>query len=331
MSDTDQRVPPPQGPATPQGLTGQAAPPVPGRVRGRKPKVAKQNMDNATAYLMLAPMVLLLAVFVIVPFINAGYISFFDWSFYVESTFVGFRNYVNIATDPDFLASVGRGLLFALMVVPTGMILAFLFANVVRGMGRRMAGFVKTSIYIPTIISGVIASIVFTLIYDYAGGILNWFLGLFGVEAIGWLADPSIALPALAVPAVWIGFGITALIMLAGMLDIPESYYESASLEGASGWQQMIFITLPMLKNVILYLLIAGFTAAIQQFELPLVMTKGGPLNATLLPNLYIFNHFTEDERQGPAIAAALLLFIVLGTISAAIFKVLNSEKSIEG
>lgn len=280
---------------------------------------------------MLAPMVIGLTIFVIIPFINAGFISFFDWSFYLPSTFVGLRNYINISTDPDFLASIGRGLLFALMVVPTGMVLAFLFANVVRGLGRRMADIVKTSIYIPTIISGVIASIVFTVIYDHAGGILNAFLGLFGVEAIPWLADPSIALPALAVPAVWIGFGITALIMLAGMLDIPESYYESAQLDGANWFQQMIFITIPLLKNVILYLLIAGFTAAIQQFELPLVMTKGGPLNSTLLPNLYIFNHFTEDERQGPSIAAALLLFIVLGSISAAIFKVLNSEKSIDG
>lgn len=301
------------------------------RHRGRRRGRPLGRGDGSIAYLMLLPIVALLAIFVIAPFVNAAYISFFDWSFYLPSEFVGLQNYVNIATDPDFLASVGRGLLFALIVVPVGMVLAFLFANVVRGMGRRLASVVKTSIYIPTIMSGVIASIVFSLIYDYAGGILNAFLGLFGVDAVAWLADPAIALPALTVPAIWIGFGVTALIMLAGMLDIPESYYEAAALEGANWWQQMVYITIPLLKNVILYLLIAGFTAAIQQFELPLVMTKGGPLNATLLPNLYIFNHFTEDERQGPAIAAALLLFLVLGTISAFIFRVLNSEKSIEG
>lgn len=312
-----------------------AARPDPSRRRraGRVPLAGGGRLERAdrTAYLMLAPIVVLLGIFVLAPFVNAAYISFFDWSFYLPSVFVGFDNYVNIATDPDFLASVGRGLLFAAIVVPVSLVLAFLFANVVRGMGRRLASVVKTAIYIPTIMSGVIASIVFTIIYDYAGGVLNAFLGLFGVDPVAWLADPSIALPALTVPAVWIGFGVTALIMLAGMLDIPESYYEAASLEGANGWQQMVYITIPLLKNVILYLLIAGFTAAIQQFEIPLVMTKGGPLNATLLPNLYIFNHFTEDERQGPAIAAALLLFLVLGTISAVIFKLLNSEKSIEG
>lgn len=295
-----------------------------------------RRKDNRTAFLMLSPMLLLLGVFVIIPFFNAAYISLFDWSFYLPSEYVGLRNYTNIATDPDFVESIGRGLKFALMTVPTSLVLAFLFASVVRGLGRRMASAVKTSIYIPTIISSVIAAIVFTLIYDYAGGILNWFLELvlspfMEFEAVGWLADPALALPALAVPAVWIGFGITALIMLAGMLDIPESYYEAAQMEGANWWQQMVYITIPMLRNVVLYLLITGFVVAIQQFELPLVMTNGGPLNSTLMPNLYIFNRFTNDERQGPAIAAALLLFLVLGAISVAIFRVLSSEKSVDG
>lgn len=280
---------------------------------------------------MLAPMVILLTIFVIVPFVNAVRLSLYNWSFYKPSEFVGLRNFVAVLTSPDFIGSIGRGLYFAVMVVPTGMILAFVFANLVKGLGRAVAGFVKTSIYIPTIISGVIASIVFTIIYDYSGGILNWFLGLFGVDPVPWLADPSIALPALALPAVWLGFGITALIMLAGMLEIPDSYYEAAALDGAGWFQQMIFITIPSMKNVILYLLVAGFTAAIQEINLPLVMTQGGPLNATLLPNLYLFNHFTQDTYQGQPIAGALLLFVVLGAISAAIFSVVNSDKAMDG
>ena len=287
--------------------------------------------DTKLAYLMLAPMVILLIVFVIIPFINAFRLSFYNWSFYKPSEFVGMRNFVAVLESPDFIGSIGRGLYFAAMVVPSGMILAFIFANIVKGLGGKIAGFVKTSVYIPTIISGVIASIVFTLIYDYAGGILNWFLGLFGVEPIAWLADPSIALPALAVPAVWLGFGITALIMLAGILDIPDSYYEAASLDGAGWFKQMIFITIPSMKNVLLYLLVAGFTAAIQEINLPLVMTQGGPLNATLLPNLYLFNHFTQDTYQGQPIAGALLLFVVLGAISAVIFAVVNSDKAVDG
>lgn len=292
---------------------------------------AGRGRDTRLAYLMLAPMVLLLIIFVMIPFINAARLSFFNWSFYKPSEYVGFQNFIAALESPDFIGSIGRGMYFAAMVVPAGMVLAFVFANIVRGLGKRLAGFVKTAVYIPTIISGVIASIVFTVIYDYAGGILNWFLGLFGVEPVAWLANPSLALPALAVPAVWLGFGITALIMLAGILDIPESYYEAAALDGAGWFRQMIFITIPSLKNVLLYLLIAGFTAAIQEINLPLVMTQGGPLDSTLLPNLYIFNHFTQDTYQGQSIASALLLFIVLGAISAAIFSVVNSDKAVDG
>jgi len=304
---------------------------VPARRGSRKIAGRRRHRDNLIAYLMLAPVVILLIIFVIIPLISAGYLSFFNWSFYRASEYVGFRNFVNVLQSPDFLASIGRGLLFATMVVPTVMILAFLFANIARGLGGRIAGFVKTSIYIPTIISGVIVAIVFTIIYDYSGGVLNWFLGLFGIQPIAWLADPSIALPALAVPEVWMMFGLTALIMLAGVLDIPDSYYEAAALDGAGWFKQMTYITIPSLKNVILYLLIANFTASLQEINLPLLMTQGGPLNATLLPNLYLFNHFTQDTYQGQPIAGALLLFIVLGAISASIFAVLNSEKAVDG
>lgn len=299
-------------------------------------KAGRLHRSNAVAFAMVAPMIVLLTIFVIIPFFQAAYLSFFDFSFYLPSTFIGLRNYVNVVTDPLFLRSIVQGLEFMVMVVPVGLIFAFLFASVVRGLGRRLASFVKTSIYLPTIVSGVIASITFTLIYDYSGGILNWLLGtilspFMDFEPIPWLGDPAIALPALAAPAIWIGFGITALIMLAGMLDIPEMYYESASLDGANWFRQMIHITIPMLRNVLIYLLIAGCTASVQQLELPLIMTSGGPQNSTLLPNLYIFLHFTQDQRQGQPLAAALMLFLVLGAISALIFRVINSEKSVEG
>lgn len=287
--------------------------------------------DNKIAYIMLLPILILLTVFVIIPFVYAVNVSFYDWSFYQDSVYVGLRNFSNVLTDPLFTKSILIGLRFALMVVPAQLLLAFLFAHVIKGLGKRLSGFVKTSIYIPTIISGIIASIVFAFIYDYNAGLANYFLELIGMEKVAWLADVRTALGSIAVPVVWLGFGITALIMLAGLLDIPESYYEAAELEGAGVFARMIRITLPLMKNVILYLLVIGFTGAIQQFELPLVMTGGGPIDETLTPNLYIFNHFKNDVLVGHSIASALLLFLVLGTISAIIFKVLNSDKAVDG
>ena len=120
---------------------------------------------------MLAPVLILLTIFVIVPTISAIYLSFFNWSFYQESEFVGLRNFVNVLTDPEFRAAIRRGLLFVLMTLPVQLLLSFLIASFVTGVGRRLATTLKIAVYIPTIISAVITSITFALIYEYSGGL----------------------------------------------------------------------------------------------------------------------------------------------------------------
>ncbi|WP_420113729.1 carbohydrate ABC transporter permease [Pseudactinotalea sp.] len=291
----------------------------------------RRRRDNKVAFLMLAPALILLSIFVLWPLVYAWTVSFYNWSFYEESVFVGLRNFRMVLNDPVFWASIGRGLRFSIIVVPSILIIAFLFANLVKSMGAKMATVLKVSIYIPTVISGVIASIVFVLIYEYRQGLLNWMLSHVGIADQAWLGSAKLALGALTVPAIWLGLGLASLIMLAGLLDIPESYYEAAELEGANWWQRTRFITIPLMKNITLYLLVTSFVATIQQYELPLIMTSGGPTQATLLPNLLIFQRFTNDLYVGYSIAAALLLFLVLGGLSAVIFRVINSEKAVDG
>ncbi|MFT4030188.1 MAG: sugar ABC transporter permease [Protaetiibacter sp.] len=277
---------------------------------------------------MLAPALIGLGVFVLWPMVYSAYLSFFNWNFYKDPEFVGFNNFRLVLTDPAFVASIGRGLVFALIVVPIQLVLAFAFATVVSGVGRRVATILKVSIFIPTVISTVIAAIIFFLIYQYTGGIANWVIGWFGIEPLAWLGDPNLALPATAVPAIWIGLGIAALIMLSALLDIPVTYFEAAELDGANWWQRTVHITIPQMRNILLYLTIAGFVANVQQFEIPLVLTKGGPQQSTTLPNLLIFTHFRDDITTGYSIAAAFLLFIVMGTISAVIFRFLSSAQA---
>ncbi|KQR40256.1 MULTISPECIES: carbohydrate ABC transporter permease [Microbacterium] len=291
---------------------------------------SRRHRDTKVAYLLLLPLVALLAIFVIWPAIYAGFLSFQNWSFYKEPEFVGLRNFIAVLNDPLFWASVGRGFMFVLMTVPPMLLLAFLFASLVVSVSRRFAGILKVSIYIPTIISSVITSIIFVLMYDYSGGLLNWVLGSFGIDPVAWIGDPKWALLAIAIPAIWLGMGLTSLIMVAAMVDIPTEFYEAAAMEGANWWQKTAYITLPQMKNILLYLLITGFVAAIQQFELPLVMTGGGPLDSTTLPNLFIFNHFRNDINVGYSIAAALVMFVVLGSVSAIVFKFVNSERLVD-
>ncbi len=303
---------------------------LPGRWQERRRHNRFRYRDGRIAYLLILPAVVLLGIFVIWPAVYAGYLSFQDWSFYKDPEFVGFRNFTNVLSDPLFWESIGRGFVFVAMTVPPMLLLAFFFSSLVVSVSRWFAGTLKVSIYIPTIISSVITSIIFVLIYNYSGGILNAMLDGFGIDPIAWIGDPAWALVAIAIPAIWLGMGLTSLIMVAAMVDIPSEYYEAAAMEGANWWQKTRYITLPQMKNVFLYLLITGFVAAIQQFELPLVMTGGGPLNSTTLPNLFIFNHFRNDINVGYSIAAALLLFVVLGTVSALVFRFVNSERLVD-
>lgn len=309
-----------------EGLLGSVA----ANPKEKKRRKGRARSAGVMPYLMVAPALIMLGIFVLWPAVYAGYLSFHDWSFYKDPEFVGVRNYANVLKDPLFWAAVRRGFVFVLMTVPVMLVLAFLFSSLVVSVSKKFASVLKVSIYIPTIISGVIASIIFTLIYNYSGGLLNAALAVFGIDPVAWIGDPKWALLAIAVPAIWLGMGLTSLIMVAGMIDIPQEYYEAAAMEGANWWQKSFYITIPQLKNITLYLLITGFVSAIQQYELPLIMTGGGPLDSTTLPNLFIFNHFRNDINVGFSISAALLLFVVLGTISALVFKFVNSERLVD-
>lgn len=307
------------------------------RRRGRSPReaqqpVAKHLRDNKTAYLMIAPMVILLAVFVIWPLIYSVYLSTFKISFYQDPQFVGLQFYQYVLTSPKFWKSIGVGLYYAVLVVPTGLILALLLASFIKTLSKKAAAYLKVTVYLPAVVSTVVASVLFVFIYQDQG-VANWLLSLINAGPVAWLNDPATALPAIAIPGLWLGFGITTLILLAGLLDIPDSYYESAQLDGANFVQRTWFITIPLLKNVFLYLIVTGFTLAIQMLDLPLIMTGGGPVDATTTPNLFIFNSFRDLTPYATSfsLTASLLLFVVLGAISIVMFRLINSDKAVDG
>lgn len=302
------------------------------KARPRRPRPASYFRDNKTAYLMIAPMVILLGIFVIWPLIYSVYLSGFEISFYQDPVFVGTQFYQYVLEDARFWQSLGVGLAYAAMVVPAGMFISLLVASFIKVLSRKLAGFMKTTIYVPTVISTVVASVLFVFIYQDEG-IANWMLSFLNLGPVAWLNDPSIALAAIAVPGIWLGLGISTLIMLAGLLDIPDSYYESAELDGAGFVKRTWYITIPLLKNLLLYLFVTGFVAALQMLDLPLVMTNGGPVSSTTTPNLFIFNTFRDATPYATSfsLTSALLLFVVLGSISALVFKLINSDKAVDG
>jgi ABC-type sugar transport system permease subunit len=305
------------------------------RARRRRARRSTSHLQrsNLTAYLMIAPMVILLAIFVIYPLGYAVWLSGHRISFYKPAVWVGLDFYRFVLSDPRFWHSLRVGLTYSAMVVPTGLVIALLLASFIKTLSTGVASILKVTVYVPAVIASVLTANIFVLIYQDAG-IANTVVGLFGIGPVAWLNDPSIALAAVAAPGVWLGFGISTLILLAAMLDIPSSYYESASLDGANSFQTMWYITLPLLRNVFVFLTVTGFTVSLQEFLLPLVMTNGGgPVDRTLTPNLFIINSFRDSTPYATSfsLAAALLLFIVLGAISLLIFKAISSVKAVDG
>lgn len=300
--------------------------------RAAKPRRGKLHQSNLTAYLMIAPMVILLGIFVLYPLGYAVYLSGYRISFYKGNEWVGLDFYRFVLDDPRFWASVRTGFTYSAMTVPIGLVLAFLLASLIRNLGRTMGTLLKTTVYVPAVISSVIVAVVFVLVYQDEG-IANWLVGLVGIGPVAWLNDPGIALGAIAAPGVWLGFGISTLILLAAMLDIPQSYYESASLDGAGWFRTNWYVTIPLLRNVFLFLIVTGVVLTLQEFLLPLIMTGGGPVDATNTPNLFIFNSFRDFTPYATSfsLAASLILMAVLGSVSLLIFKAISSVKAVDG
>ncbi|MFR5102048.1 MAG: FGGY-family carbohydrate kinase [Christensenellaceae bacterium] len=186
-------------------------------------KSAWKKDDLLTAYLVLLPSFLLLVTFVIAPLVISVVNSFYDSSAYMDAMWKGMGNYTKVLTDEKFWKSIGVGLKFILSIVPIQLILAFFIAHLVIQLPKHLSSFVKVTVYMPCLLSGIIVGAIFSYIYaSDAGGFLNNLLSKFGVAPIGWTGEPRWALFSVAVAAIWNGLGYTTLVMLGGILDIPR-------------------------------------------------------------------------------------------------------------
>lgn len=291
-----------------------------------------RERNTAAAYLMILPALLMLAVFVIAPMVMAFRYSFFNVTFYKDSTFVGLKNFGIILRTTLFRQSLVNAAKFVLVVVPGMMIIAFLLANALKSLPRAYADFVKTSLYIPGIVSGIAVALIFNFIFNYNAGVINQLLRGAGLGRIAFFNDKWLALFSISAVSVWIGVGGNTILMYAALLNIPSEYYEAASIDGAGTLGKMFFITIPQMKNIFVLICIGLTTGTLQLFDLPYMMTGGGPANQTLTPMLYLYNNYRDiDKGLGYTVAGALIIMVVIGIINSVIFTVIRSEKSLEG
>lgn len=304
-----------------------------GKSKTKEPRFTRmQKREMGVAYLMLLPAVVLLGIFVIAPLVMSVEKSFYDWNFYKDSVFVGLDNFRVIVVNKSFQRAVINALKFVIVLVPLQIVLQFAFAHLLKSLSARFSNVIKTAIYIPGIIAGIIAGIIFMFIFEYKGGLINQLLMSMGLDRITFKNNGFWAMFSVIVPSVWLGFGGGTILNYAGLIGVPGEYYEAASIDGAGSFRKLINITLPQMKNIFVLQCINMTTATLQMFELPMIMTNGGPREQTLTPMLYMYNNFKNTGMSmGHTIAGALLMMVLIALLNSFVFKVIKSEKSIDG
>ena len=276
-----------------------------------------KKKDNLIAYLFLLPSLVVIVVFHIFPTIYSWYISLFNWDLISKhKEFVGFANYGKLFSDADFWKSLFNTVYFAVGTIPAGIILSFLIAY---GLSKKIKGLsiFRTVYFLPVVTSVNAVGMIWLWIYHPDAGILNWFLGLFGISAQKWLLDPVLAMPAVMLMSIWKSLGYNIIIFLVGILSIPGEYYEAAEIDGASGFAAFRYVTVPLVMPSVFFVTLVSLIGAFQTFTQVYMLTpEGGPLKSTMVLVYYLYQNAFVFFKIGYASAISFVIFAVIFTLT---------------
>jgi ABC-type sugar transport system permease subunit len=230
----------------------------------------------------------------------------------------GFGNYIRLFQDALFLKSILNTLIFLLIHIPLQIIVALFLAEVLN-QKIHLRGFFRAAFFLPVVVSGVVVTILWQQLYGFDTGLLNKILVTLGFGKVGWLIDPKIAMPSIAIMATWKNVGLYIVLFLVGLQTVPKHYYEAADLEGATHSQKFFKITLPMINPTIFLVVILSTVGGFSLFIEPYILTGGGPLNSTLSAVLYIYKQGFFYYHMG--YSATLGLFFALIILSVVIIQ----------
>ena len=280
--------------------------------RGEKLSPARRR-EERNAWLFVLPIVIGILFLSVYPVIFSLYTSFTRWNLLTPPIWVGLDNYITLFTrDPFFIPTLRNTVTYALGTVIIGMMLSLSAAML---LNRKLKGvsIFRAIFFMPVIVPTAAAALAWVWIYDSSSsGILNAFLKFFNVAPVPWLTNGHYALPSIVIEAIWASFGLNTVIFLAGLQNIPDMYYEAAELDGANGWNKFIHITLPGISPTSFFVLVTSVIGAIQVFDVPFVMTNGGPANATQMIVMYLYNNAFRLQRMGTASAMGYIVFMVI-------------------
>lgn len=279
-----------------------------------------------SAWLFLAPALVVLGVFFLLPVLGALILSLTDYDLYALADirnlrFIGLGNYWELLQRPLFWSALGHTVYFVAVGVPLSMGASLGAALLLNSPLARCKPLFRTALFAPVVTTVVAVAVIWRYLFNTRYGMVNYLLGLLGIHPIDWLGDPHWAMPTIILFAVWKNFGYNMIIFLAGLQAIPLDLYEAARIDGASSWRQFRHITLPLLKPTLLMVAILTVSGYFQLFAEPYVMTEGGPLQSTVSVLYLMYDEGFKWWNLGSASAVAFLLFLIMFAVTVLMLK----------
>lgn len=264
-----------------------------------------------TLALFLGPSLGGVAVFVVGPILASLGLAFTRWDLLTPPQFVGFANFRALLADPEFWSALRHTLIFLLGYIPAVMVLG-LWVAVALNRHIPGRGLYRAVYFLPVVTSWVAVALVWKWLLNPSYGLMNNFLGLWGLKGPAWLFDPYWAMPAVILTSVWKDSGFVMAILLAGLQSIPREYYEAAEIDGADGAQKLWYVTLPLLAPTLFFALTISLINSFQVFDQVYVMTGGGPAGATTVLVERIVKNAFSYSQMGYAAAMSWVLFLMI-------------------
>ena len=276
---------------------------------------------STAGWIFAGPAVGLIALFFGVPVLAAFALSLTDFDIYSLADlgnlrFVGLGNYVGLLQNPLFWSALGNTLYFVVIGVPLSIALSLGAALLLHSKLARFKPFFRTAYFAPVVTTVVAVAVIWRYLFHTRYGLVNWGLSWIGIDPVDWLGDPTWAMPAIILFAVWKNFGYNMIIFLAGLQAIPEDLYEAARIDGASRTRQFWHVTLPLLGPVLLMVGILTLSGYFQLFAEPYVITQGGPLQSTVSVLYLMYEEGFRWWNLGNASAVAFLLFVLMASVT---------------